>query len=62
MENKYSEEEIKDITEREKKCLDFLKENNMTPAAQVSKINVGNDMFTDKVIPYLQDIKYQKDA
>jgi hypothetical protein len=62
MENKYNEEEIKDITEREKKCLDFLKENEMTPAAQVLKVNVGNDMFADKVVPYLQDIKYKKDA
>jgi hypothetical protein len=62
MDKKYSEEEIKDITEREKKCLDFLKENQMTPAAQVSKVNMGEDMFVDKVTPYLQDIKYKKDA
>ena len=58
----YTEEETKDITEREKKCLDFLKENQMTPAAQVSKLQMGNDIFADKVQPYLQDTKFQKDA
>jgi hypothetical protein len=31
----------------------------MTPAAQVSKVNTGNDMFVDKVTPYLQDLKFQ---
>ena len=58
----YTKEQIKDIQEREKKCLEFLKENNMTPAAQVSKINIGNDNFVDKVQPYLQDMKYTKKA
>lgn len=58
---KYNSDEIKNITDREKKCLDFLKENDMTPAASVSKINIGRDMFVDKVQPYLQDTRYAKE-
>lgn len=57
---KYSPEEIKDIEAREKKGLEYLKELQLTPAAQVYKQNIGNDMFVDKVTPYLQDIKYNK--
>lgn len=59
---KFTKEQIQDITEREKKSLDFLKENQMTPSAQVIKVNVGTkenpDVFADKIIPFLQDIKY----
>lgn len=57
---KYSKEEIKDIKDREKKCLEFLKEMDMTSAAQVYKQNIGNDVFVDKVTCYLQDIRYDK--
>lgn len=56
----YSEDEVKDITERDKKCLDFLKENQMTPAASMQKVNIGNDVFADKLIPFLSDFKYNK--
>lgn len=54
----YSEEQIKDITEREKKGLEALKALQLTPAAQISKVNLGNDTFGDKLIPYLADVKY----
>ena len=57
---KYTKDEIKDIEDREKKCLTFLKEMDMTPAAQVYKQNIGNDMFVDKVTCYLRDIRYDK--
>lgn len=54
----FSEEQIKDIQEREAKGLQALKELELTPAAVLQKLNVGNDVFADKVIPYLQDTKY----
>ncbi len=56
---KYTEEQIKDVEEREAKALAFLKELQLTPAAVVQKTNIGNDIFVDKVVCYLQDIKYQ---
>lgn len=54
----YSEEQRKDIIAREKKGLEALKKLNLTPAAQVSKMNLGNDTFVDKVQPYLADTLY----
>lgn len=61
----YTEEEKKDIEERVAKANEFLKELNLTPAAQVFKVRVSKelgmddkDMFADQVIPYLQDTKY----
>jgi len=59
MEN-YTKEQIEDITKREKEALEALKKLELTPAAQVSKQNIGNDVFVDKVVCYLQDIKYLK--
>ena len=56
--NKYTPEQIKDIEEREKKALEALKSLELTPAAVLSKMNVGDDMFVDKVTPYLRDTKY----
>lgn len=54
----YTEAEIADITEREQKGLEALKALNLTPAAQISKVQMGNDIFADKLIPFLQDTKY----
>ncbi len=54
----YSKEQIDDINEREKKGLAALKELQLSPAASVQKQNIGNDIFVDKVIPYLQDTRY----
>lgn len=56
---KYKPEEIADIKDREAKGLEALKELQLTPAAQISKVNMGNDVFADQVIPYLRDIKYK---
>ena len=58
MNKELTKEQISDIQEREKKGLEALKELGLTPAAQVQKVNMGNDTFADKVIPYLQDTKF----
>lgn len=55
---KYTEEQIADIKEREEKGLSALKELHLTPGAVISKQNLGNDVFGDRVQPYLQDTKY----
>lgn len=55
-----TEEQIKDITEREKKALEYLKENGLTPAAVIQKINLGDNTFADKIIAYLQDVRYSQ--
>jgi len=55
-----SKEQVADIQEREKKGLEYLKELKLTPAAIIQKIRVGDDMFVDKVTPFLQDTKYVK--
>lgn len=54
----YTPEQIADITAREKKALAYLKEMELTPAAAFNKVNIGNDVFGDKLTPYLQDTKY----
>lgn len=58
----YSEDQIKDITEREKKGLEALKALNLTPAAQIIKVNLGNDIFGDKLTPYLADTLYKEEV
>ncbi len=57
----YTEEQKNDIQEREKKALEILKELQLTPAVAVQKVNIGNDVFVDKLIPFLQDSKYQEE-
>lgn len=56
--HEYTEEEKKDIEERVEKAKTMLAELNLQPSAQVQKVNTGNDIFADKVIPFLQDTKY----
>lgn len=56
----YTEEMKKDIQEREAKALDYLKSLDLTPAAILNKVNLGQDVFADKVTPFLQDTKYAK--
>lgn len=56
----YTEEQVEDIKARELKALEAIKELQLTPAAQMSKINIGNDIFADQVVCYLQDTKYTK--
>lgn len=55
---KYTKEQIEDITTREAKGLKLLQELNLSPAAILYKINIGDDRFVDKVQPYLKDTKY----
>lgn len=54
----YSPEQIADIREREADALAYLKKLHLTPAAQISKVHMGQDVFADKLTPYLQDTKY----
>lgn len=56
----YTPEQVKEVQEREKKALEMLKELELTPAAMVEKFNVGDDVFADRVIPYLKDTKYSE--
>ena len=58
--DKYTPSEIKDIQDREKKALKMLAELELTPACQIYKQNIGNDIFVDKVQPYLADTRYVK--
>lgn len=62
MNNPYTPEQIKDIQEREQKALDVLKDLQLTPAAAISKFrlvtNEGEEVWVDKVQPYLADFKY----
>lgn len=59
--NQYTPEEEKDIMERVEKANAMLKELKLQPAAYVSKVNLGKDVFADMVIGYLQDLKYPKE-
>lgn len=54
----YSSEQQKDIAERVEKARVFLVEQQLQPSAQVSIVNLGDDVFAQKVQPYLQDTKY----
>lgn len=54
----YTDEMKKDIIEREKKGLEALKALDLTPAASTQMINIGNDTFAVKLVPYLQDTKH----
>ncbi len=58
MKNNYTEEQVKDIEAREKEALEHLKRLHLTPACQVVKQNMGNDVFGDKLYPYLADTLY----
>lgn len=56
----YNEKQRVEIKERVEKARVLLKELKLSPAAQVSKENLGNDQFVDKVVCYLQDTRYVK--
>lgn len=62
MENNYTKAQIKDITSREKKGIELLKELKLTPASIISKTKMqttdGAEVFADQLTPYLQDTKY----
>lgn len=54
----YTEEEIKDVKNREAQALKVLGELFLTPAISMQAVNIGNDTFAMKPIPYLSDTKY----
>ena len=56
--DQYTKEQQKDIEDRVAKAQEALKELQLQPAAQIYKINMGDDVFGDRLIPYLQDLKY----
>lgn len=61
MATNYTKEQIEDVQAREAKALAYLKELQLTPAAQLSweSIGDGDDRFVARMQPYLQDLKYQ---
>lgn len=60
METKYTSEQVKDIEAREKEALETLKKLELTPACQIIKVNLDDDVFADRLYPYLADTKYSK--
>lgn len=56
----YSEDMKADINERVEKAKKLLEELQLQPQASVQSVNVGDDVFAQKVIVYLADIKYTK--
>lgn len=58
MENQYTKEQVEDVKAREKEALETLKRLQLTPACQIVKENIGNDVFADRLYPYLADLKY----
>jgi hypothetical protein len=54
----YNPEQRKDIEERVEKAKVALKELHLRPAVIMQPINMGNDVFGMKPIPYLADEKY----
>lgn len=47
-----------DIEDRVAKAKKMLEELQLQPTASVSSVNVGNDVFSQKVVVYLQDHKF----
>lgn len=58
----YTPEQIKDVKEREARALKVLGELYLTPAISMQAVNIGNDTFAMKPIPYLQDTLYTQNA
>lgn len=56
----YTSEQQKDIEERVEQAHAFLKDLNLQPGVIVQPVNLGDDVFGFKPIPYLQDNKYIK--
>lgn len=55
----YSPEMRKDIEARVAKAKKALEDLQLQPTANVQSINVGDDVFSQKVIVYLQDTRYK---
>lgn len=55
----YTLEQREDIEKRVNRAKDSLKDLQLQPAVIMQPINLGDDVFGMKPIPYLQDIKYK---
>lgn len=53
-----TKDQQKDIAVRVSKAHIFLKENDLTIACQITKENLGDDVFADRLTPYLQDVRF----
>lgn len=60
MPQEYTNAQIADIKDREAKGIQALKDLELTASAQVVSVNVGDNTFAQKVIPYLADMKFTK--
>ncbi len=58
MGNELTKEQQLDIANRVKEAHEVLKKLDLTVACQIAKENLGNDVFGDRLYPYLQDTKY----
>lgn len=56
----YSEDMKADINERVAKATKLLEELQLQPQASVQSVNMGDDVFAQKVVVYLADKKYVK--
>lgn len=54
----YSPEQIADVKAREAKALAALKDLQLSPAVQMQMVNMGDDNFGIKPVPFLQDTKF----
>ncbi len=54
----YTPEQVTDIEERVKEANAVLEKLQLCVGAMLSKVNLGDDVFGDKVVCYLQDKKY----
>jgi len=54
----YSPDQRKDIEERVEKAKNLLANLQLQPAVIMQPVNMGDDVFGMKPIPYLQDIRY----
>ncbi len=54
----YTQEQREDIKSRGQEVASFLKEKEMELGAQINKVNVGENLFVDQLVPVLKDTKY----
>lgn len=54
----YTSDQVTDIKAREKEALEHLKRLELNPTVAMSLVNIGNDTFAIKPIPYLADTRY----
>lgn len=56
----YTEEQKADIEKRVLTALDYLKEQELSVATRVTKVQIGSGVYADAVQPFLVDIKYKE--